>query len=68
MYKAKVLSPHEELSPKPSDFFPLSHARDKTKNIFLSFFTELKTYYLSFLFTNNFLSANSQNIFFQFAL
>ena len=26
----------------------LSHARDKTKNIFLDFFTELKTYYLSY--------------------
>ena len=29
-----------------SEFFSLSHARDKTKNIFLYFFTELKTYYL----------------------
>ena len=27
--------------------FSLSHARDKTKNIFLYFFTELKTYDLS---------------------
>ena len=26
----------------------LSHARDKTKNIFLYFFTELKTYHLSY--------------------
>ena len=30
-----------------SKFFSLSHARDKTKNIFPYFFTELKTYYLS---------------------
>ena len=30
--------------------FSLSHARDKTKNIFLHFFTELKTYYLSHSF------------------
>ena len=28
--------------------FSLSHARDKTKNIFLCFFTKLKTYYLSY--------------------
>ena len=28
--------------------FYLSHARDKTKNIFLYFFTELKTYHLSY--------------------
>ena len=28
--------------------FPLSHARDKTKNIFLYFFNELKTYHLSY--------------------
>ena len=27
--------------------FSLTHARDKTKNIFLYFFTELKTYHLS---------------------
>ena len=27
--------------------FPLSHARDKTKNIFVYFFTELKTQHLS---------------------
>ena len=33
--------------------FSLSHARDKTKNIFLCIFTELKTYYLSSLFTNS---------------
>ena len=26
----------------------LSHARDKTENIFLHFFTELKTYHLSY--------------------
>ena len=31
-----------------SEFFSLSHARDKTKNIFLSFFTELKTYQLTY--------------------
>ena len=30
--------------------FSLSYARDKTKNIFLNFFTELKTYYLSYSF------------------
>ena len=29
-------------------FFSLSYARNKTKNIFLNFFTELKTYYLSY--------------------
>ena len=28
--------------------FSLFHARDKTKNIFLFFFTELKTYHLSY--------------------
>ena len=28
--------------------FYLSHAHDKTKNIFLCFFTELKTYHLSY--------------------
>ena len=31
-------------------FFPLSHARDKTKNIFLHFFTKLKTYHLSYFY------------------
>ena len=30
-----------------SDFFSLSQASDKAKNIFLYFFTELKTYHLS---------------------
>ena len=30
-----------------SESFPLFHARDKTKSIFLYFFTELKTYRLS---------------------
>ena len=30
--------------------FSLSHARDKTKNIFLYFFTELKTYHLSYFY------------------
>ena len=34
--------------------FSLPHARDKTKNIFLSFFTEHKTYHLSFPFTSYF--------------
>ena len=29
-------------------FFSLSHARDETKNLFLYFFTELKTYHLSY--------------------
>ena len=28
--------------------FSLSHAREKTKNIYLCFFTELKTYHLSY--------------------
>ena len=28
--------------------FSLSYVRDKTKNIFLYFFTELKTYHLSY--------------------
>ena len=31
-----------------SEFFSFSHARDKTKNIFLYFFTELDTYHLSY--------------------
>ena len=31
-----------------SEFFLLSHARDKTENIFLYFFAELKTYHLSY--------------------
>ena len=31
----------------PHRDFSLSHAVDKTKNIFLYFFTELKTYHLS---------------------
>ena len=30
-----------------SEFFSLPHARDKTKNISLYFFTELKTYHIS---------------------
>ena len=30
------------------EFFYLSHARDKTKNILLYFFTELKTYHLTY--------------------
>ena len=30
------------------DALPLSHARDMTKNIFRCFFTELKTYHLSY--------------------
>ena len=30
--------------------FSLSHARDKTKNIFLYFFTELKTYHLYYFY------------------
>ena len=30
--------------------FSLSHARDKTKSIFLYFFTELKTYCLSYFY------------------
>ena len=34
--------PHEA-----SEFFSLSHARDKIKNVFHYFFTELKTYHLS---------------------
>ena len=33
-----------------SESFPLSHARDKTRNIFLYFFTELKTYHLPYSF------------------
>ena len=30
--------------------FSLSHVRDKTKSIFLYFFTKLKTYYLSYFY------------------
>ena len=30
--------------------FSLSYTRDKMKNIFLYFFTEFKTYHLSFIF------------------
>ena len=66
--KEKVLSPHEKSNPRPSDCFflcPTLVTRRKT-SFSLSLF-ELKTYHLSFLFTNNFLSSNSQNIFFQFA-
>lgn len=37
-----------------SRFFSLFHARDKTKNIFLNLFTELKTYYLSYSLFFNF--------------
>ena len=33
-----------------SEFLSLSHARDKTKDIFLYFFTELKTYHLSLFY------------------
>ena len=44
--------------------FSLYHARDKTKNIFPSFFAEHKTYHLSFPFTSYFKSSNSQNIYF----
>ena len=32
----------------PQSFFSLSHARDMTKNIFLYFYAELKTYHLSY--------------------
>ena len=35
---------------KKNFFFPLSHARDKTKNIFLHFFTWLKTYHLYYFY------------------
>ena len=38
--------------------FSLSHACDKKKNIFLYFFTELKTYYLSFSIYNKILITN----------
>ena len=44
--------------------FSLYHARDKTKNIFLSFFAEHKTCHLSSPFTSYFKSSNSQNIYF----
>ena len=37
--------PRSRLSPV---FFSLSHARDMTKNIFLYFYAELKTYHLSY--------------------
>ena len=38
--------------------FSLSHAHDKTKNIFLYFLTELKTYYLSYSIYNKTLITN----------
>ena len=41
----KILSPHEELNLRPSE--SLFHTVEKTKFIFLYFFTELKTYHLS---------------------
>ena len=41
----KNFEPHEESN---LNFFSLSHARDETKNIFQYFFTELKTYHLSY--------------------
>ena len=46
--KEKNLNPHRQWGTK--NFFPLSHARDKTRNIFLYIFTGLK---LSFLFCDN---------------
>ena len=60
MGQRKILSPHKQSNLRPSEFtglgfnsswglkiFSLSHAVEKTKNIFLYFFTELKTYHLS---------------------
>ena len=48
--------------------FSLSHARDKTKNVFLYFFTELKTYHLSFYFkTLCYKFAYTVNFFYKFA-
>ena len=38
--------------------FSLSHACDKTKNIFLYFFTELKTYHLSYFYQHKSLTFN----------
>ena len=49
--KEKNLNPHRQWGTK--NCFPLSHARDKTRNIFLYIFTGLK---LSFLFCYNTLS------------
>ena len=51
--RKKKLSLHEESNLRTSDFVlrcstTKSHARDMTKNIFLCFFTELKTYHLSY--------------------
>ena len=42
-------NPRSDALPRgDSESFPLFHARDKTKSIFLYFFTELKTYHLSY--------------------
>ena len=58
--RKKILSPHEESNLRPLDsglrlnslwglrIFSLSQARDKTKNIFLYFFSKPKTYHLSY--------------------
>ena len=43
--RKKNFEPHEESN---LNFFSLSHARDEPKNISLYFFTELKTYHLSY--------------------
>ena len=45
--KEKILSPHEESNLMGTQNFFLFQSRDKTKNIFLFFFTELKTNHLS---------------------
>ena len=37
-----------------SEFFSLRRARDKTKNLSLYFFTELKTYHISYSIYNIF--------------
>ena len=46
--KEKILNPHRQWGTK--NCFPLSHTRDKTRNIFLYIFTGL---ILSFLFCYN---------------
>ena len=46
--KEKIRSPSDDDSSWGLNFFVLSHARDRTKNIFLYFFTELKTNHLAY--------------------
>ena len=46
--KEKILIPNDESNLMGTQNFSLSQSRDKTENIFLYFFTELKTNHLSY--------------------